>query len=386
MVPFLLEGFWPPEVVQLPCPSFVAPPCVPEKGEWNTDGLFVEYCWIVGVTWDLGLLEAESDVEMVIPPAGLVERGVSLTIGWMLLWEDLVRVTCMGVMKLDWALSPDSFCERWEDLFCDVWAKHGAWMVLGVICGDERVWGRDWNDTIVCMLLLALLLLLLLFPRLDIGEESAVFVPGDAVGAGRGLDGNDVTSRLTFVALIFLWVFNAEFLFIACDGALVTPALSTLVGGRREDTKEEERDTIAVEDKEVDPDTETEWGIVELEALIMFGWRSGEAKTAEGLLTDLGSSGETGLSPWARPLAVLPRMARAWEIESRDGAIRSSLRESRHLDSDGDWGGSMTAWGRGDGVDLWTHSDSWKCKRKQHLHKIYTVNMQVLCILALDQG
>lgn len=54
------------------------------------------------------------------------------------------------------------------------------------------------------MLLLALLLLLLLFPRLDIGEESAVFVPGDAVGAGRGLDGNDVTSRLTFVALIFL--------------------------------------------------------------------------------------------------------------------------------------------------------------------------------------
>lgn len=71
--------------MQLPCPSFVAPPCVPEKGEWNTDGLFVEYCWIVGVTWDLGLLEAESDVEMVIPPAGLVERGVSLTIGWMLL-------------------------------------------------------------------------------------------------------------------------------------------------------------------------------------------------------------------------------------------------------------------------------------------------------------
>lgn len=43
----------------------------------------------------------EGDLEVVIPLAGLVERGVSLTIGWMLLWEDLVRVTCMGVMKLD---------------------------------------------------------------------------------------------------------------------------------------------------------------------------------------------------------------------------------------------------------------------------------------------
>lgn len=43
----------------------------------------------------------EGDAQVPIPPAGLVERGVSLTIGWMLLWEDFVRVTCMGVMKLD---------------------------------------------------------------------------------------------------------------------------------------------------------------------------------------------------------------------------------------------------------------------------------------------
>lgn len=65
-------------------------------------------------------------MEVVIPPVGLVERGVSLTIGWMLLWEDLVRVTCMGVMKLDLACIPGTFWERGVDLFCDVWVKHGA--------------------------------------------------------------------------------------------------------------------------------------------------------------------------------------------------------------------------------------------------------------------
>lgn len=58
------------------------------------------------------------------------------------------------------------------------------------------------------LLLLALLILLLLFPRLDMGEESAVFVPGetsgDAVGGGRGLDGNDATGRLALVAPKFL--------------------------------------------------------------------------------------------------------------------------------------------------------------------------------------
>lgn len=43
----------------------------------------------------------EGDAQVLIAPEGLVERGVSLTIGWMLLWEALVTVTCMGVMKLD---------------------------------------------------------------------------------------------------------------------------------------------------------------------------------------------------------------------------------------------------------------------------------------------
>lgn len=58
------------------------------------------------------------------------------------------------------------------------------------------------------LLLLALLILLLLFPRLDTGGESAIFVPGetsgDAVGGGRGLGGNNATGRLALVAPKFL--------------------------------------------------------------------------------------------------------------------------------------------------------------------------------------
>lgn len=62
----------------------------------------------------------------------------------------------------------------------------------------------------------------------------------------------------------------------------------------------------------------------------------GEAWSEEGLETVLGPSGDGGLSPWARPLAALPRMARAWEMESREGAVRSPSRESRQMGSDGD--------------------------------------------------
>ena len=65
-------------------------------------------------------------------------------------------------------------------------------------------------------------------------------------------------------------------------------------------------------------------------------WMSGEAWREEGLAAVLGPSGDGGLSPWARPLAALPRIARACEMESREGAVRSSSRESRHMGSDGD--------------------------------------------------
>lgn len=60
----------------------------------------------------------------------------------------------------------------------------------------------------VSVLLLALLIILLLFARLDMGEERAILVPGeasgDAVGGGRGLDGNDATGRLALTAPTFL--------------------------------------------------------------------------------------------------------------------------------------------------------------------------------------
>lgn len=44
----------------------------------------------------MGMLEVEAGETV-----GLGVRGVSLTMGGMLLWADLVRVACMGVMKLD---------------------------------------------------------------------------------------------------------------------------------------------------------------------------------------------------------------------------------------------------------------------------------------------
>lgn len=43
----------------------------------------------------------EFETVLVTLAVGFGVRGVSLTIGGMLLWEDLVRVACIGVMKLD---------------------------------------------------------------------------------------------------------------------------------------------------------------------------------------------------------------------------------------------------------------------------------------------
>lgn len=89
-----------------------------------------------------------------------------------------------------------------------------------------------------------------------------------------------------------------------------------------------------------------------LTAVFFCCWRSGEALRDEGLAAGLGSSGDGGVSPWARPFAALPRMARAWEIESKDGVTRSSSRESRHMGSDGDWDGRLATWAVGGGVAL----------------------------------
>lgn len=70
----------------------------------------------------------------------------------------------------------------------------------------------------------------------------------------------------------------------------------------------------------------------------------------------MGASGDGGLSPWARPLAALPRMAKAWEIESKEGEARSSSRESKQMGSVGDWGGLLaTGVAAAEGVDRGVH-------------------------------
>ena len=47
--------------------------------------------------------------------------------------------------------------------------------------------------------------------------------------------------------------------------------------------------------------------------------------------------GDKGLSAGPRPLDALLRRARAWEIESREGAVKSSSRESdRQMGSEGE--------------------------------------------------
>lgn len=51
--------------------------------------------------------------------------------------------------------------------------------------------------------------------------------------------------------------------------------------------------------------------------------------------------GDKGLSEGPRPFEALLRRAKAWEMESREGAVRSSSRESdRQMGSDGE----ETAW------------------------------------------
>lgn len=72
------------------------------------------------------------------------------------------------------------------------------------------------------------------------------------------------------------------------------------------------------------------------------GDRSAEGlEEAETVVGGARAGGDGGPSPWARPLAALPRMARACEMES-------SSRESRQM-------GSLDP---AEGVDLWTQTAS----------------------------
>lgn len=91
-------------------------------------------------------MEGEAEVVAVVT-AEMRVRGVSLTIGGMLLWVDLVSVACIGVMKLDcgWGWTPGRVWDRdGEDLLWGVRGRRGDWKVLEIMCeGDVRVCGRD---------------------------------------------------------------------------------------------------------------------------------------------------------------------------------------------------------------------------------------------------
>lgn len=76
------------------------------KGGRKVLGVLGEYwcCWLGVIWWESGW-EGEDDGEGEEEGGGVGAggRGVSLMIGEeLLLWEDLVRVACMGVMKLGW--------------------------------------------------------------------------------------------------------------------------------------------------------------------------------------------------------------------------------------------------------------------------------------------
>lgn len=82
----------------------------------------------------------EGAIEVGIEGLGV---RVSLMMGGVLLWVDLVSVACMGVMKLDccwaWDCTPGRERERdvegeerEVDLLWKGWGRRGIWGVLGV--------------------------------------------------------------------------------------------------------------------------------------------------------------------------------------------------------------------------------------------------------------
>lgn len=129
--------------------------------------------------------------------AGLGVRGVSLTMGGMLLWLDLVSVACMGVMKLDcgrgWLPAPGSVWGREEGdavLLCGVWGRRGLGKPLAARCeGDCRLCGRGGGDVMTRASPALLLLLPLRRPEggVDTPSLEAGGTRGEAVGGGRGL-------------------------------------------------------------------------------------------------------------------------------------------------------------------------------------------------------
>lgn len=134
------------------------------------------------------------DVEEEEAEMGLGVRGVSLTMGGTLLWGGLVRVACIGVMKLDWGRggrAPVGVTAGEGVEIC--WrGRRGPddWKGLGGLAcaGDgRRPWGRGAATTTP-------LLPPLRMPAVGDGVAASTLAPegtrrGEAVGGGRGLAG-----------------------------------------------------------------------------------------------------------------------------------------------------------------------------------------------------
>lgn len=209
-------GFWAPVKLQPPCVCFTCPPPDTLKGGRKVLGVLGENwcccCWVEIIWWESGF-DGEDDGEGEDEGGGVGAggRGVSLMMGEeLLLCEDLVRVACMGVMKLGW---------WWRCVWDLPWAECAVWEVGEdeEVAGDggqkdckpwwevelERDWGEGEEEA-VTLLLTALPLLLdlvLLFPSAWLAPivpsiPTGLAKPfwwggsrGEAVGGGRCFGG-----------------------------------------------------------------------------------------------------------------------------------------------------------------------------------------------------
>ncbi len=112
-------------------------------------GLLGLYWCKLGIIWGLGWVREGDDEGEDEGGVGARGRGVSLIIGEQLLWEDLVSVACMGVMKFDWlcgiegVLACDSRVEGEEVVGGGV-----CWGLLGFIWEGWAFIRGCWETTV----------------------------------------------------------------------------------------------------------------------------------------------------------------------------------------------------------------------------------------------
>lgn len=245
------------------------------------------------------------------------EVGVSFMMAELELWGDFVMVACMGVMKPGWCRVGLAWEGDGVFLVCDVVVRWNGRTVLMFKCEGGDVVGSVCVRDRASTRLPPLLVLVLMRP---VGMAITVLQPiifwgawrGDDVGGGRGFGtaGDDSTPILPPGLMAGRWAGTTECLWV-WDRTL-TPLTASL---------------------RTDGDERTVGG--DGEAEIFLGRCGDTCSCAEGV--GLAPAVDGGMSDWTRPLAALLSMARAWEMESSEGAVRSSSRESdRQMGSGGD--------------------------------------------------